>query len=60
MKRLEVDFCISALNEVLNIARPQIFNSDQGIQYTSKRFMQINNIKIIMDRVFNNILTERL
>ena len=63
---LEVDFCIEALNKALMIGKPEIFNSDQGVQYTSKRFTQIlkdNNIQISMDsrgRVFDNIFTERL
>ena len=63
---LEVDFCIDALKKALIIGKPQIFNSDQGVQYTSKRFTQIlkeNNIQISMDlrgRVFDNIFTERL
>ncbi len=63
---LEVNFCINALNKALTVGKPQIFNSDQGVQYTSKRFTQIlkeNNIQISMDsrgRVFDNIFTERL
>lgn len=37
---LEVDFCIKALEKALNIARPEIFNSDQGSQFTSVAFLE--------------------
>ena len=63
---LEVDFCINALNKALTVGKPKIFNSDQGVQYTSEKFIQIlreNDIEISMDsrgRVFDNIFTERL
>ena len=32
---LEVDFCIDALEEALTIGKPEIFNTDQGSQFTS-------------------------
>lgn len=38
---LEVDFCINALNKALTVGKPKIFNSDQGVQYTSEKFIQI-------------------
>jgi putative transposase len=63
---LEVGFCIDALKKALIIGKPQIFNSDQGVQYTSSSFTQIlkdNNIQISMDsrgRAFDNIFIERL
>ena len=34
---LENDFCIDALNKALLISKPEIFNTDQGSQFTSKR-----------------------
>ncbi len=32
---LEVDFCLEALNEALSLGKPEIFNTDQGSQFTS-------------------------
>ena len=63
---LEAYFCIEALEEALGQGRPDIFNTDQGSQFTSKDFTGIllnKGIRISMDsrgRVFDNIFTERL
>ena len=63
---MDVDFCMTALKKALFIAKPEIFNSDQGSQFTSSRFTDIlkeNNVKISMDgkgRVYDNIFVERL
>jgi putative transposase len=38
---LEVDFCVRALEEALTIGVPEIFNSDQGSQFTSEDFVSI-------------------
>jgi putative transposase len=63
---LEVDFCISTLEKAFVIGMPDIFNSDQGSQFTSLDFvskLEQNNIQISMDgkgRVTDNIFTERL
>lgn len=63
---LESDFCIEVLEKALRIAKPDIFNTDQGSQYTSPKFTGIlerSNIKISMDgkgRAFDNIFVERL
>lgn len=64
---LDVDFCIEALEEAISLyGKADIFNSDQGSQFTSKEFTKIlltNDIKISMDgkgRVFDNIFNERL
>jgi putative transposase len=35
---LELDFCVDALKSALRRGRPEIFNSDQGSQFTSERF----------------------
>src|SRR5690606_8729343 len=46
---LESDFCVDLLKKVLSKQRCQIFNSDQGSQFTSNLFTQTlkeNNIKI--------------
>ena len=37
---LEVDFCVAALEEALSKGRPQIFNTDQGSQFTSETLHQ--------------------
>jgi putative transposase len=64
---LEADFCVRALrNAVAQYGCPEIFNSDQGAQFTSQEFTSIlleNEIKISMDGrgcVYDNIFVERL
>lgn len=64
---LDRQFCVEALNEALSkYGKPEIFNTDQGTQYTSDEFTGIleeNNIKISMDgkgRALDNIFVERL
>ena len=63
---LESEFCISALRQALNLGKPEIFNTDQGSQFTSDDFTDIlkdAGIQISMDgkgRVFDNIFVERL
>ena len=64
---LDVAFCLEALREALrNYGQPEIFNSDQGCQFTSMAFVSElagRGIKISMDgkgRVYDNIFIERL
>ena len=38
---LEVDFCVEALEDALGKAKPEIFNTDQGSQFTSEAFTGI-------------------
>ena len=63
---LEVSFCVEALEEALAWQRPEIFNSDQGVQFTSRDFtsrLEDRGVAISMDgrgRVFDNIFIERL
>jgi len=63
---LEADFCMDMLENALKTARPEIFNSDQGSQFTSDAFtgsLKNHHIRISMDsrgRVFDNIFVERL
>ena len=63
---LESNFCIDVLKEALGIGKPKIFNSDQGTQFTSKKFVDIlesHDVRISMDgkgRAFDNIFVERL
>jgi putative transposase len=63
---LESDFCVQALQRALGYGAPQIFNTDQGRQFTSASFTEVllgKKIAISMDsrgRVFDNIFVERL
>jgi len=63
---LDSYFCTDALHTALAYARPEIFNTDQGVQFTSESFTRIlsaNNIQISMDgkgRFLDNIMIERL
>ncbi|KJJ83178.1 integrase catalytic subunit [Candidatus Omnitrophus magneticus] len=64
---LDASFCVECLDEVLKkYGKPEIFNNDQGTQFTSMEFIQKlldANIRISMDgrgRVFDNIFIERL
>ena len=63
---LESAFCVLALKRALSFGRPDIFNTDQGSQFTSDDFTDIlkaADIQISMDgkgRVFDNIFIERL
>lgn len=63
---LETAFCMEALEEALVRGSPEIFNSDQGSQFTSAEFtgrLQRQEIRISMDsrgRAFDNIFNERL
>lgn len=64
---MDTDFCIDALNEALNrYGRPEIFNTDQGSQFTSEVFTDVlkkNGIQISMDgkgRWVDNVFIERL
>lgn len=63
---MEMEFCLEALASALRRARPEIFNSDQGSQFTSERFtgeLAHRGITISMDgrgRCFDNIFIERL
>lgn len=63
---LDVDFCMRALKTALRQGNPEIFNSDQGSQFTSETFtlaLEDRGIRISMDgrgRVYDNIFIERL
>ena len=63
---LDTAFCVRCLEKALTVGKPQIFNTDQGSQFTSKEFTNIlknNKIRISMDgrgRCMDNIFTERL
>jgi putative transposase len=63
---LDSSFCLAALERALTQAQPDIFNSDQGAQFTSRAFtesLRARGIRISMDgcgRAFDNIFVERL
>lgn len=64
---MDVSFCVDSLEEAIKgHGKPEIFNTDQGSQFTSARFTGVlldNNIKISMDgrgRALDNIFVERL
>jgi putative transposase len=63
---LDASFCVAALKEALREGIPEIFNSDQGCQFTSEIFIKAlveNGVNISMDhkgRCFDNIIVERL
>jgi putative transposase len=64
---MDVEFCIEALEGALaRFGRPEIFNTDQGSQFTSPRFtgiLQAAGIRVSMDgrgRWLDNVFIERL
>jgi putative transposase len=63
---LELDFCLEALRQALRRGRPEVFNSDQGSQFTSEKFtdeLQARGVAVSMDgrgRCLDNIFIERL
>jgi len=63
---MEMDFCLEALDRALRRGLPEIFNSDQGSQFTSQKFtgkLEASKIAVSMDgrgRCFDNIFVERL
>jgi len=64
---METDFCVEALQEALDrYGQPEIFNSDQGVQFTSAAFLEeleTRGVRISMDgkgRFLDNIFIERL
>jgi putative transposase len=64
---LETDFCIEALQDAMNRhGQPKIFNTDQGVQFTSAAFLgelETLGVRISMDgkgRFLDNIFIERL
>ena len=63
---MDADFCVEALEEALGKGKPEVFNTDQGSQFTSEGFTGIlarHGVKISMDgkgRYADNIFMERL
>ncbi len=63
---LDIGFCLEALDEALSVKQPEIFNSDQGSQFTSVAFtdrLATRGVAISMDgrgRAIDNVFVERL
>ena len=63
---LDTSFCVDALDEALRKGKPEIFNTDQGAQFTSEAFtglLEKHGIRISMDgkgRYTDNLFIERL
>jgi putative transposase len=63
---LDAEFCIEALEDALRHGRPEIFNTDQGSQFTSLEFTSVlksSDVAISMDgkgRAIDNVMIERL
>lgn len=63
---LDTSFCLEALDRALRVATPDIFNTDQGVQFTSAEF--INRLKAAQVRIgwngrgqdLDNIFVERV
>jgi putative transposase len=64
---LDTEFCVEALQEAMALyGKPGIFNTDQGVQFTSAAFLdelEVRGVRISMDgkgRYLDNIFIERL
>jgi len=63
---LDGSFCLEALDEALEGSRPEVFNTDQGCQFTSQSFtgrLEAAGVAISMDgrgRALDNVFVERL
>jgi len=63
---LDTSFCLEVLDRALQVATPEIFNSDQGVQFTSAEFtrrLKAADVRISWDgrgRALDNIFVERL
>jgi putative transposase len=63
---MELPFVLHAVEHALTLARPEIWNSDQGSQFTSPQYtarLEEAGVRISMDgrgRALDNIFTERL
>jgi putative transposase len=63
---LDEEFCVAALEEALRRGRPEIINTDQGVQFTSRRFVgrvEAAGVAVSWDgrgRALDNVFVERL
>jgi putative transposase len=63
---LDGSFCLEMLDEALGRGRPEVFNTDQGVQFTAEAFtgrLQLAGVAVSMDgrgRCLDNVFVERL
>jgi putative transposase len=63
---LDGRFCLETLDEALRGGTPEIFNTDQGVQYTARSFtgrLESAGVSVSMDgrgRALDNVFVERL
>ena len=63
---LDGSFCLEMLDEALSLGRPEVFNSDQGVQFTQAAWtgrLESAGVKVSMDgkgRCLDNVFVERL
>ena len=63
---MDVSFCVEALEQAFHWGRPEVFNTDQGAQFTSQEFterLKEGGVRISMDgrgRALDNVFVERL
>lgn len=63
---LEGSFCLEALEEALTMQTPEVFNTDQGVQFTARAFtgrLESAGVRVSMDgrgRAIDNVFVERL
>jgi putative transposase len=63
---LDGTFCVDLLDEVLRRRKPEVFNTDQGVQFTAREFvgrLERAGVAISMDgkgRALDNVFVERL
>jgi putative transposase len=63
---LDGSFCLEMLDEALSRGRPEVFNTDQGVQFTAEAFtgrLKLAGVAVSMDgrgRCLDNVFVERL
>ena len=63
---LDGEFCLDLLEEALSFGKPEVFNTDQGVQFTASAFtgrLEGAGVKVSMDgkgRCLDNVFVERL
>lgn len=63
---MDVNFCLEALEEAFSKGKPEIFNTDQGSQFTSSLFVEMllqKHVRVSWDskgRALDNVFVERL
>jgi putative transposase len=63
---LDGTFCLEMLDEALSWGRPEVFNTDQGVQFTAEAFtgrLESAGVAVSMDgreRALDNVFVERL